>query len=53
MGCVLDLPAVRQATRGPRGEVRRVRDTSGAIIEYVIDAAGKVVSSRIVEGGRQ
>jgi hypothetical protein len=27
---------------------RRVRDTSGAVIELTLDAAGKVINSRVV-----
>lgn len=43
-----DLNVLKETTNGARQTIRQVRDTSGAVIELTLDAAGKVVNSRVI-----
>ncbi len=53
IGSVLDTAAtglrvVNETTNGAGQTVRRLQDSTGGIIEVVVDSAGKIVSSKIV-----
>lgn len=48
VGRITDLAQVGQATNAAGQVVRRVRDTTGKVIEYVQDAAGKLSGVRVV-----
>ena len=48
IGSITSLPQVSQVTNTAGQLVRRVRDQSGAIIEFVQDAAGKLSQIRLV-----
>ena len=55
VGSVLDAAAtglrvVGETTNSAGQTVRRLQDASGGIIEVTLDAAGKIISSRIVQG---
>lgn len=55
VGSILDTAAtglrvVGETTNGAGQTVRRLQDASGGIIEVTLDAAGKIVSSRVVQG---
>ena len=50
VGSISSLPQVSQVTNAAGQLVRRVRDQSGAIIEFVQDAAGKLSQIRLVQG---
>jgi hypothetical protein len=50
IGSLLNLPIVSQTTNQAGQLVKRVRDQSGAVIEYVQDAAGRISSIRLVSG---
>lgn len=57
VGSVLDTAAtglrvVNETTNGAGQTVRRLQDSTGGIIEVVVDSAGKIVSSKIVSGAR-
>lgn len=45
---LLSLPALRETTNAAGSVVRQVRDQSGAMIELVLDRAGRVTSSRVL-----
>ena len=49
IGSITSLPQVSQTTNAAGQLVRRVRDQSGKLIEYVQDAAGKLSNIRIVQ----
>lgn len=51
VGNVTDLDVVRETTNAAGQTVRTVRDTTGAVLELVLDQAGKVVSSKVVSQG--
>jgi hypothetical protein len=56
IGSVLDaagtgLRVVSETTNNSGQTVRRLQDSSGGIIEVVLDTAGKIVSSRIIQAG--
>ena len=51
VGSIANLPPVSQLTNTAGQLVRRVRDQSGAIIEFVQDTAGKLSQIRIVQSG--
>lgn len=49
LGKVTDLPVLSQTTNAAGHLVKRVRDSrTGKTIEYVVDSAGKVLSSRVL-----
>lgn len=55
IGSILDTAAtglrvVGETTNSTGQTVRRLQDSSGGIIEVVLDSAGKIVSSKIVSG---
>lgn len=52
VGNLLNLPVLRQTTNSAGQTVRQVRDQGGSVIEYTLDQAGKIVSSRVVRQGR-
>lgn len=45
---ISSLNVISETTNAAGQTLRRVRDTSGAVIELTLDAAGKVISSRVV-----
>ncbi len=47
------MKALSETTNSAGQTVRRVQDSSGGVIELVLDTAGKVVSSKVVEPGKQ
>jgi hypothetical protein len=49
VGSITSLPQVSQTTNAAGQLVRRVRDTTGKIIEYILDAAGRLSGIRIVQ----
>jgi YD repeat-containing protein len=49
VGNITSLPQVSQTTNAVGQLVRRVRDQSGTLIEYVRDAAGKLSNIRVVQ----
>ena len=49
VGSITSLPQVSQTTNASGQLVRRVRDTTGKIIEYILDAAGRLSGIRIVQ----
>jgi hypothetical protein len=49
VGSITSLPQVSQLTNSAGQLVRRVRDQSGKVIEYVQDTAGKLSNIRIVQ----
>jgi hypothetical protein len=49
IGSITSLPQVSQLTNSAGQLVRRVRDQSGTLIEYVQDAAGKLSNIRVVQ----
>jgi hypothetical protein len=49
VGSITSLPQVSQTTNAAGQLVRRVRDTTGKIIEYIQDAAGRLSGIRIVQ----
>jgi YD repeat-containing protein len=48
VGDVSSLSVLSETTNAAGQTLRRVTDTSGAVIELTLDAAGKVISSRVV-----
>jgi hypothetical protein len=48
LGNVSGLNVQNETTNASGQLIRRVVDTSGAVIELTLDAAGKVVNSRVV-----
>lgn len=55
LGSVLDTAAsglrvVNETTNSAGQTVRRLQDASGGIVEVTLDTAGKIVSSRVVQG---
>ena len=52
VGDITKLPLVRQTTNSAGQTVRRVRDTSGKIIEYVVGSTGRVTGVRVIQAGR-
>lgn len=52
IGSLTSLPVVSRTVNQAGQTVQRVRDTTGAIIEFVQDAAGKLSNIRIVQPGR-
>lgn len=55
VGSVLDMVAtglrvVNETTNGAGQTVRRLQDASGGIVEVTLDSAGKIVSSKIIQG---
>jgi hypothetical protein len=51
VGSITSLPQVSQATNAAGQLVRRVRDQTGSVIEYIQDAAGKLSNIRLVSSG--
>ena len=50
LGNVSSLKVLSETNTGGQ-TVRRVQDTTGAVIELVLDTAGKVVSSKVLSRG--
>jgi hypothetical protein len=48
VGDVSSLSVLNETTNAAGQTLRRVTDTSGAVIELTLDAAGKVINSRVV-----
>ncbi len=53
IGRLLDRPVVKETTNAAGQIVRQVKDTSGAVIDYTVDKAGKIVSSQVISGTTQ
>jgi hypothetical protein len=51
VGSITSLQQVSQVTNTAGQLVRRVRDQTGAVIEYVQDAAGKLSNIRLIQSG--
>jgi len=51
VGSITSLQQVSQMTNAAGQLVRRVRDQTGAVIEYVQDAAGKLSNIRLIQSG--
>jgi hypothetical protein len=49
VGAITSLPIISNTTNAAGQAVKRVRDNTGAVIEYTLDRAGKLLNSRIVQ----